>query len=162
MSASRQIYETQCFHLAVIVAMVNRGQVPLAAMGMEMWPCFLILSVRFWWHIKKMAPSCVEREWYENVASVIAYHHFNKFASDWTSHKQLTVPLGPTYRNHSNFFLFITVLWVYIVVALYLILISNYDHKVCGSVWVPLDDSTGDICVPTMYRLWSCSPCGCC
>lgn len=73
----------------------------------------------------------------------------------WASlkHLPLVVPFGPvpgiaqTILIASSFYCCGT-----------LIFISNYDYKVCGWVGVPLDDNTGDICVPTMYGLGATLP----
>lgn len=72
----------------------------------------------------------------EKVASVTSCHIFlhrmniSQNASLRSSH------LAHTYRNSSNFFFFF-IAFLSLHCCCTLILISNYDHKVCGSVWVP-------------------------
>lgn len=69
----------------------------------------------------------------------------------WASlkHLPLIVPFGPVPGIAQTFLLH--PLLDYCCGTL--IFISNYNYKVCGWVGVPLDNNTGDICVPTMYGL---------
>lgn len=84
-----------------------------------------------------MPPSCGKQEfnglsWLQSLP-VITSAYFPLQDEHPHKHLPLIVPLGPFYRNRSNFFFFLFLLRP---LSLYccctLILISNYDHKVCG------------------------------